>query len=79
MKIAHLKDKIVLMESRNQNVADQNEDLRMGALDGIEMAKNVDELTREREILTINVADKAVTIRRLLEDNSILSDQLIRA
>ncbi|TNV87379.1 hypothetical protein FGO68_gene17557 [Halteria grandinella] len=79
MKISQLKDRVLLMEARNQHVADQNEDLRQGALDGIEMAKNVDELTREREILTIDIADKAVTIRRLLEDNSILSDQLVRA
>ena len=50
-------------------MADQNEDLRMGALDGIEMAKNADDMTRDREILTIDVADKAMVIRKLLEDN----------
>lgn len=43
------------------------------------MAKNVDELTREREMLTMDVADKALIIRRLLEDNSLLNDQVARA
>ena len=48
----------------------------MGALDGIEMAKSVDDLTREREKLSIDMADKAIVIRKLLEDNHNLSIRL---
>ena len=34
------------------------------------MAKSVDDLTRERELLSVDVADKSLVIRRLLEDNA---------
>lgn len=57
-------------------MADQNEDLRMGALDGIEMARNIDVLSNDREKLSIDIADKAITIRKLLEDNHNLSIRL---
>jgi len=40
------------------------------------MAKNVDILTRDREKLSIDLADKAITIRKLLEDNNNLSIRL---
>jgi len=40
------------------------------------MAKNVDILTRDREKLSIDLADKAITIRKLLEDNNYLSIRL---
>lgn len=79
MKLASLKDRIVNLEVRNSHIADQNEDLRQGALDGIEMAKSVDELSREREILSIDIADKALIIRKLLEDNANLNSQLLLA
>ena len=45
-------------------------------LDGIEMAKTVDELQRDRDKLSVDLADKAITIRKLLEDNSNLSTRL---
>ena len=43
------------------------------------MAKQVDDMTREREKLGINLADKAIIIRKLLEDNSNLSIRLSNA
>jgi hypothetical protein len=33
------------------------------------MAKSIDELSREREILSVDMAEKSLVIRRLLEDN----------
>jgi outer membrane murein-binding lipoprotein Lpp len=45
-------------------------------LDGIDMASNVEDLTSEREKLSVDVADKAITIRKLLEDNNNLSQRL---
>jgi len=50
--------------------------LRIGALDGIEMAKSIDELTRDREKLSVDLADKVMTIRKLIEDNNNLSIRL---
>ena len=43
------------------------------------MAHNIEELENEREKLSIDLADKAMTIRKLLEDNSNLSSRLERA
>jgi hypothetical protein len=43
------------------------------------MAKSVDDLNRERENLSIDLADKAIIIRKLLEDNSNLSVRLSNA
>jgi hypothetical protein len=43
------------------------------------MAKSVEELTRERERLSVDLADKAITIRKLLEDNNNLSIRLKNA
>ena len=77
--ISRLKDRIKSLEKNNIQLADQNEELRMGALDGIEMAKSVEELTNEREKLSIDMADKAITIRKLLEDNNNLSTRLSNA
>ena len=43
------------------------------------MAKTIDDLTREREKLSVDLADKAITIRKLLEDNGNLSVRLSHA
>lgn len=43
------------------------------------MAKSMDDLTREREKLSVDLADKAITIRKLLEDNNNLSIRLSHA
>ncbi len=48
-------------------------------MDGIEMAKTIDELSREREKLSVDLADKAIVIRKLLEDNNNLSVRLSNA
>ena len=37
------------MENINRNLSVENEELRQAALDGIEIAKAVQELTKERE------------------------------
>jgi len=74
-----MKDRIKQLEIYNHEVALQNEDFRQGALDGIEMAKSLDELNREKEVLSIDLADKALVIRRLLEDNANLNNQLALA
>ncbi len=71
-----MKGRIKQLENDNTELADQNEELRMGAMDGIEMAKSVEDLTREREKLSVDLADKAITIRKLLEDNNNLSIRL---
>jgi len=49
---------------------------RDGAMDGIIMAKHCEELHKDRECLSVDLADKAITIRKLLEDNSYLHSKL---
>lgn len=39
----------------------------------------MDDLNREKEVLSIDLADKALVIRRLLEDNANLNNQLALA
>ena len=43
------------------------------------MAKNVDDLNRESDILKMEINDKAIVIRRLLEDNTNLNCSLSHA
>ena len=45
-------------------------------MDGIEIAKAVQELTREREVLSQDLQDRASTIKRLIEDNNALAFRL---
>lgn len=61
------------LEEKNIAVAEQNDEYREGALDGIMMAKHCEALHREREKLSVDLADKAITIRKLLEDNKTLN------
>lgn len=60
----------------NRNLLSENEELRQTALDGIEIAKVVQELTKERESLSQDLVDRAGTIKRLIEDNNNLSVRL---
>ncbi len=54
----------------------ENEELRQAALDGIEIAKAVQELTKEREQLSVDLQDRATTIKKLIEDNNNLGLRL---
>jgi len=60
----------------NNNLVEENEELRQAALDGIEIAKAVQELTREREQLSEDLQDRGHTIKKLIDDNNSLSLRL---
>ena len=64
------------LEGINNNLQGENEELREAALDGIEIAKAVQELTREREQLSTDLQERATTIKKLIEDNNNLSLRL---
>jgi len=51
----------------------ENEELRQYSLDGYQIAKSVQNLTKEREKLSVDLADKANTIKRLLDENEALT------
>lgn len=67
---------IAKLEGINRNMLVENEELRQAALDGIEIAKAVQELTREREQLSVDLQDRGQTIKKLIEDNNNLSLRL---
>jgi len=48
-------------------------------LDGIAIADAIEELSKEREKLSVDLADRAATIKNLLEENSELSYKLSSA
>jgi len=43
------------LENINRNMTEENEELRQAAMDGIEIAKAVQELTKEREQLSYDL------------------------
>jgi len=45
-------------------------------MDGIEIAKAVQDLTREREMLSMDLQERASTIKRLIDDNNVLAHRL---
>ena len=77
--IANLKDKIKDFEVDNESLANENEELRQFSLDGYQIAKNVQSLSNERERLSVDLADKATTFKKLLDENEGLSIRLREA
>jgi len=57
-----LKEKINDFENDNEGLAQENEELRQFSLDGYAIAKNVKELTKDREKLSCDLSDKTDTI-----------------
>ena len=74
--IAAIKGKIAELEGDNDALANENEELRQFSLDGYQLGKNVTSLTQEREKLSVDLADKADTIKKLLDENEKLSQRL---
>ena len=64
------------IEFENNNLAKDNEELRQFSLDGFEIAKNAQLLGTEREKLSIDLADKAKAIKRLLDEHEQLERSL---
>lgn len=64
------------LDGIHHGLVNENEELRQAALDGIEIAKAVQDLTRERETLSQDLQDRASTIKRLIDDNNTLAYRL---
>ena len=74
-----LKARVKQFEVENETYAAENEELRQFTIDGYDIAKNVQVLSSEREILSVDLADKAQVIRKLLDENEILTRKLEKA
>ena len=77
--IAALKDKIMELENDNDDLASGNEELRQFSLDGYEFGKKFQAMSAEREKLSVDLADKTKTIKKLLDENERLSMKLRQA
>lgn len=64
-----MKDQYHSVEEESNNLIEDNEQLRQASLDGIEIAKAVQELTKQREQLSVDLADRASSLKKLMEDN----------
>ena len=71
-----MKEYIVNLERQNEELANQNDDFKAGAMEGITMVRHVEQLTHDRDKLSVDLADKANTIKKLLEDHSYLEKKL---
>jgi cell shape-determining protein MreC len=63
-------------EDKNKDLILENEELRQASLDGIEIAKAVQELTKEREKLSKDLNSKNIAIQQLINDNNEMSEKL---
>jgi len=79
MRITAFKDDIARLEGANEEMAKQNDEFRRGAMEGMTMVRHVESLTADRDKLSVDLADKALTIRKLLEDNQYLQNRLAHA
>ena len=74
--IRDLSEHLAQAEVRNKNLLLENEQLRQASLDGIQIAKAVQELTKENAQLSVDMNDRAATVKKLIEDNNNLSKRL---
>lgn len=74
--IGDLGTHVKKLEGMNSSLQRENEELRSAAVDGIEIAKVVQEMTKQREDLSRELHDRAGTIKKLIEDNNNLSVRL---
>ena len=71
-RIAEMKGDINKKENENEELAKQNDEFRRGAMEGMNMVRTMEDLTKGRDKMSVDLADKALTIRKLLEDNQYL-------
>ena len=60
----------------NSGLAEENEELRQFALDGMEMAKSAADLAGKGNALSVDLADKSDSIKKLLNENERLTQRL---
>lgn len=74
-----MRNRLEQVNDDNKALVSENAELRQASLDGIAIADAIEELSQEREKLSVDLADRAATIKRLLEENSELNFKLKQA
>lgn len=64
------------VEDDNEALCHENEELRQASLDGIAIADAIETLSKERERLSVDLADRASTIKQLIDENNALAVKL---
>eukprot|EP00826_Nyctotherus_ovalis_P029040 TRINITY_DN22900_c0_g1_i2.p2 TRINITY_DN22900_c0_g1~~TRINITY_DN22900_c0_g1_i2.p2 ORF type:complete len:102 (+),score=28.84 TRINITY_DN22900_c0_g1_i2:49-354(+) len=54
----------------------ENEELHSVSMNGIEIANVIQKIAREREQLSADLADRSLTVKKLVEENRLLQQQL---
>lgn len=55
---------------------DENSELRQATMDGLDLADAIETLSKERERLSVDLAERAATIKQLLEENNELAARM---
>ena len=63
------KNEIDDLETRNEALSHENQELRQFSLDGYQLGNNVQKLSVERELLSVDLADRAKTVNELMQEN----------
>jgi regulator of replication initiation timing len=64
------------LDEDNQVMMEENLNLRQASLDGIAIAEAFETLSKERERLSVDLAERTATIKKLLEHNNELAMRL---
>ena len=67
------------IKEENKAIIEDNMELSQASLDGIAIADAFETLTKEREHLSVDLADRAATIKRLLDEDSHLTHKLMQS
>ena len=74
--IEAMKQRMEELSQQNEEIAKENDELREGTLACVKTIKTAQNLQKQVEDLSIALAEKAVTIRKLLEANAKMSKQI---
>jgi hypothetical protein len=64
------------LEEDNMTLVEENYELRQASLDGVAIAEAFETLTKEREKLSLDLAERTATIKKLIDQNNELADRL---
>lgn len=71
-----VKTALKSLEDENQILAEENMELRQASLDGVAIAEAFETLSKEREKLSLDLADRTATIKKLIDQNNELAEKL---
>ena len=71
-----LRLKYEQLEQEYSLLFDENSELRQATMDGLDLADAIETLSKERERLSVDLAERAATIKQLLEENNELAARM---